>query len=92
MQARHCAETPSPDMTSRSKKADVIRVYLPPDANTLLVVTDQVLRSRNFVNVIVAGKQPQQVWLTMDQAIKHCASESASGNGRAAITVRSPTS
>ena len=57
-----------------NKKADVIRVYLPPDANTLLVVTDQVLRSRNLVNVIVAGKQPQQVWLTMDQAIKHCAS------------------
>ncbi len=57
-----------------NKKADVIRVYLPPDANTLLAVTDQVLRSRNLVNVIVAGKQSQQVWLTMDQAIKHCAS------------------
>ncbi len=57
-----------------NKKADVIRVYLPPDANTLLVVTDQVLRSRNLVNVIVAGKQSQQVWLTVAQAIKHCAS------------------
>jgi xylulose-5-phosphate/fructose-6-phosphate phosphoketolase len=56
-----------------NKKADVIRVYLPPDANTLLVVTDTCLRSRNLVNVIVAGKQPQQVWLTMDQAVKHCA-------------------
>jgi xylulose-5-phosphate/fructose-6-phosphate phosphoketolase len=56
-----------------NKKADVIRVYLPPDANTLLAVTNTCLRSRNFVNVVVAGKQPQQVWLTMDQAIKHCA-------------------
>jgi xylulose-5-phosphate/fructose-6-phosphate phosphoketolase len=57
-----------------NKKADVIRVYLPPDANTLLAVTDTCLRSRNLVNVVVAGKQPQQVWLTMDQALKHCAS------------------
>ncbi len=56
-----------------NKKADVIRVYLPPDANTLLAVTDQCLRSRNFVNVIVAGKQMQAQWLAMDAAIKHCA-------------------
>jgi xylulose-5-phosphate/fructose-6-phosphate phosphoketolase len=56
-----------------NKKADVIRVYLPPDANTLLNVTDHCLRSRNLINVIVAGKQPQQQWLTMDEAIKHCA-------------------
>lgn len=55
-----------------NKKADVIRVYLPPDANTLLYVADKCLRSRNFVNVIVAGKQPQQQWLDMDGAIKHC--------------------
>jgi xylulose-5-phosphate/fructose-6-phosphate phosphoketolase len=55
-----------------NKKADVIRVYLPPDANTLLYVTDRCLRSRNFVNVIVAGKQPQAQWLDMDAAIKHC--------------------
>jgi xylulose-5-phosphate/fructose-6-phosphate phosphoketolase len=55
-----------------NKKADVIRVYLPPDANCLLYVTDKVLRSRNFVNVIVAGKQPQPQWLSMDAAIKHC--------------------
>ena len=55
-----------------NKKADVIRVYLPPDANTLLSVTDHCLRSRNFVNVIVAGKQPQAQWLDMDAAIKHC--------------------
>ena len=55
-----------------NKKADVVRVYLPPDGNTLLSVTDHCLRSRNYVNVIVAGKQPAPQWLTMDQAIKHC--------------------
>jgi xylulose-5-phosphate/fructose-6-phosphate phosphoketolase len=55
-----------------NKKADVIRVYLPPDANTLLSVTDHCLRSRHYVNVIVAGKQPEQQWLDMDSAIKHC--------------------
>jgi len=55
-----------------NKKADAIRVYLPPDANTLLYVTDRCLRSRNFVNVIVAGKQPELQWLDMDSAIKHC--------------------
>jgi xylulose-5-phosphate/fructose-6-phosphate phosphoketolase len=55
-----------------NKKAEVIRVYLPPDGNTLLWVTDQCLKSRNCVNVIVAGKQPAPQWLSMDQAIKHC--------------------
>jgi xylulose-5-phosphate/fructose-6-phosphate phosphoketolase len=55
-----------------NKKADVIRVYLPPDANTLLSVTDHCLRSRNYVNVVVAGKQPAPQWLTMDEAVKHC--------------------
>jgi xylulose-5-phosphate/fructose-6-phosphate phosphoketolase len=55
-----------------NKKAEVVRVYLPPDANTLLSVTDHCLRSRNYINVIVAGKQPAPQWLTMDQAIKHC--------------------
>ena len=55
-----------------NKKAEVIRVYLPPDANTLLSVTDHCLRSRNYVNVIVAGKQPAPQWLNMDTAIKHC--------------------
>ncbi len=55
-----------------NKKPEIIRVYLPPDANTLLSVTDHCLRSRNFVNVIVAGKQPQPQWLSMDDAIKHC--------------------
>ncbi len=57
-----------------NKKADIIRVYLPPDANTLLYVTDQCLRSRDFVNVIVAGKHMEPQWLSMDAAIKHCAS------------------
>jgi xylulose-5-phosphate/fructose-6-phosphate phosphoketolase len=55
-----------------NKKAEVVRVYLPPDANCLLSVTDHCLRSRNYVNVIVAGKQPAPQWLSMDQAIKHC--------------------
>jgi xylulose-5-phosphate/fructose-6-phosphate phosphoketolase len=55
-----------------NKKADIIRVYLPPDANTLLSVTDHCLRSRNYVNVIVAGKQPAPQWLDMDAAVKHC--------------------
>jgi xylulose-5-phosphate/fructose-6-phosphate phosphoketolase len=55
-----------------NKKAEVIRVYLPPDANTLLSVTDHCLRSHNYANVIVAGKQPAPQWLNMDAAIKHC--------------------
>jgi len=57
-----------------NKKAEVIRVYLPPDANCLLSVTDHCLRSRNCVNVVVAGKQPAPVWLGMDDAARHCAS------------------
>ena len=55
-----------------NKKAEVIRVFLPPDANTLLSVTDHCLRSRNHVNVIVAGKQSAPQWLDMEAAIKHC--------------------
>jgi xylulose-5-phosphate/fructose-6-phosphate phosphoketolase len=55
-----------------NKKADVVRVYLPPDANTLLSVADHCLCSRNYVNVIVAGKQPALQWLNMDAAIRHC--------------------
>ena len=55
-----------------NKKAEVIRVYLPPDANTLLSVTDHCLRSRDYVNVIVAGKQPALNYLSMDEAILHC--------------------
>src|SRR5690242_5958778 len=55
-----------------NKKADVVRVYLPPDANTLLSVGDHCLRSRHYVNVIVAGKQPALTWLDMERAIEHC--------------------
>ena len=55
-----------------NKKAEVVRVYLPPDANTLLSVTDHCLRSRHYVNVIIAGKQPALQYLDMDAAIKHC--------------------
>jgi xylulose-5-phosphate/fructose-6-phosphate phosphoketolase len=55
-----------------NKKAEVVRVYLPPDANTLLSVADHCLRSRDYVNVIVAGKQPSPDWLDMDAAILHC--------------------
>jgi xylulose-5-phosphate/fructose-6-phosphate phosphoketolase len=55
-----------------NKKSDVIRVYLPPDANTLLSVGDHVLRSKHYVNVIVAGKQPALNWLSMDEAVAHC--------------------
>jgi xylulose-5-phosphate/fructose-6-phosphate phosphoketolase len=55
-----------------NKKADVVRVYLPPDANTLLSVTDHCLRSRNYVNVIVSGKQKALQWLDMDAAVVHC--------------------
>lgn len=56
-----------------NKKAEIIRVYLPPDANSLLAVTDLCLRSRNRVNVIVAGKQPQPQWMDMETAVRHCA-------------------
>jgi xylulose-5-phosphate/fructose-6-phosphate phosphoketolase len=55
-----------------NKKADVVRVYLPPDANTLLSVADHCLRSRNYVNVIVAGKQPAPQWLDIEAAAAHC--------------------
>jgi xylulose-5-phosphate/fructose-6-phosphate phosphoketolase len=55
-----------------NKKAAVVRVYLPPDANTLLSVADHCLRSRNYVNVIIAGKHPELQWLDMDAAVRHC--------------------
>ena len=55
-----------------NKKPQVIRIYLPPDANTLLSVTDHCLRSRDYINIIVAGKQPELQWLDMDAAVKHC--------------------
>ena len=55
-----------------SKKADVVRIYLPPDANCLLSVADHCLRSRNYVNLIIAGKQPEWQWLDIDSAVRHC--------------------
>jgi xylulose-5-phosphate/fructose-6-phosphate phosphoketolase len=55
-----------------NKKADIVRVYLPPDTNTLLSVADHCLRSKNYVNVIVAGKQPEPQWLSMEEAVRHC--------------------
>jgi xylulose-5-phosphate/fructose-6-phosphate phosphoketolase len=55
-----------------NKKAEVVRVYLPPDANSLLSVTDHCLRSRQYINVVIAGKQPAPQWLSVDEAIKHC--------------------
>jgi xylulose-5-phosphate/fructose-6-phosphate phosphoketolase len=56
-----------------NKKAEVVRVYLPPDANCLLSVMDHCLRSRHYVNVVIAGKHPAPQWLTMDAAVRHCA-------------------
>ncbi len=56
-----------------NKKADIVRVYLPPDANTLLSTFDHCLRSTQYINVVVAGKQPNPTWLSMDEAVKHCA-------------------
>jgi xylulose-5-phosphate/fructose-6-phosphate phosphoketolase len=56
-----------------NKKAEIVRVYLPPDANCLLSVMDHCLRSRHYVNVVVAGKHPAPQWLSMDAAVKHCA-------------------
>jgi xylulose-5-phosphate/fructose-6-phosphate phosphoketolase len=56
-----------------NKKAEIVRVYLPPDANCLLSVMDHCLRSRHYVNVVVAGKHPSPQWLNMDAAVKHCA-------------------
>ncbi len=55
-----------------NKKADTVRIYLPPDANCLLSVTDHCLRSRNYINLIIAGKQPEWQWLDIDSAVRHC--------------------
>ncbi len=55
-----------------NKKADIVRIYLPPDANTLLWVGDHCLKTYDRINVIVAGKQPEPQWLTMDEAVRHC--------------------
>ena len=75
-----------------NKKAEIVRVYLPPDANTLLSVADHCLRSRDYVNVIVAGKQPAPQWLAMEEASPTARAASASGSGRARTTAGSPTS
>ncbi len=64
--------TPASSTMSATRKPDIVRVYLPPDANSLLFVTDHCLKSWNRINVIVAGKQPEPQWLAMDEAIKHC--------------------
>ena len=75
-----------------NKKADIVRVYLPPDANTLLWVTDHCLRSWDRINVIVAGKQPEPQWLDMEAAIKHCtAGHRHLGMGQQRSRARSPT-
>src|SRR5580658_4360485 len=55
-----------------NKKADVVRIYLPPDANCLLSVADHCLRSRNYINLIIAGKQPEWQWLDIESAVRHC--------------------
>jgi xylulose-5-phosphate/fructose-6-phosphate phosphoketolase len=75
-----------------NKKAEVVRVYLPPDANCLLSVMDHCLRSRNYINVVVAGKHPAPQWLSMVDAVKHCAAgigiwDWASNDGPAAPDV-----
>ncbi len=56
-----------------NKKSDVVRIYLPPDANCLLSVADHCLRSRNYINLIIAGKQPEWQWIDIDAAVRHCA-------------------
>ena len=61
-----------------NKKADVVRIYLAPDANCLLSIADHCLRSRNYVNLIIAGKQPAPQWLDIDAAVRHCAATESS--------------
>jgi xylulose-5-phosphate/fructose-6-phosphate phosphoketolase len=75
-----------------NKKAEIVRVYLPPDTNTLLSVADHCLRSRDYINVIVAGKQPALNYLSMGEAIAHAAGAWASGTGPAPMTPVRPTS
>jgi xylulose-5-phosphate/fructose-6-phosphate phosphoketolase len=80
-----------------NKKSDIVRIYLPPDANCLLSVTDHCLRSRNYVNLVIAGKQPQAQWLDMDAAVRHCttgagiwawaSNDSDAGNGEPDVVV-----
>jgi len=75
-----------------NKKAEIVRVYLPPDANTLLSVADHCLRSRHYVNVIVAGKQPAPNWLTIDAAAAHCARGAGTWSGHRRTEGPTPTS
>lgn len=74
-----------------SKKADIVRVYLPPDANCLLSVFDHCLRSRHYVNVVVAGKHPLPQWLSIEAAVIHCTEGIVYGSGQAMIRARSRT-
>ncbi len=69
-----------------NKKAGVVRIYLPPDANCLLSVADHCLRSRNYINLIVAGKQPEWQWLDIDSAVRHCIAGVLHGNNLFAAT------
>ena len=72
-----------------NKKADIVRVYLPPDANCLLSVFDHCLRTRHYVNVVVAGKHALPQWLTMEQAVVHCTEGiGILGNGQATTRTR----
>ena len=71
-----------------NKKADVVRMYLPPDANCLLSCFDHCIKSKNYVNAIVASKHPSCQWLTMEQAVKHCTQVSVSGSGQAMTVVK----
>jgi xylulose-5-phosphate/fructose-6-phosphate phosphoketolase len=75
-----------------NKKAEIVRVYLPPDANCLLSVADHCLRSRHYINVIISGKQPALQYLTMEEAIAHCTRGIGIWAGRARTRARSPTS
>ncbi len=84
--------TPASSTMSMNKKADIVRVYLPPDANTLLSVADHCLRAANYVKVIVAGKQPAPQWLDMDEADDALRRGRHLGVGEQRSTTASPTS
>jgi xylulose-5-phosphate/fructose-6-phosphate phosphoketolase len=75
-----------------SKRGTVARIYLPPDANCLLSVTDHCLRTRNYVNLIVIDKQPQLQWLNIDAAVQHCERAHPFGRGSATTRAESRTS
>ena len=75
-----------------NKKSDIARIYLPPDANTLLSVADHCLRSRDYINVIVAGKQPGSQWLDIDAAVRHCTAGAGVWSWASKTTAAIPTS